>query len=101
MFLPYTEGRAVRMLVALLAAADPLGRVDAGHRPDVYGPVASLMLATLRDGGRSAQIVDALARQTPARDLDADARRAANAFAAATMDWWASTERMLDFSVAS
>ena len=89
------------MLVALLAAADPLGRVDDGHRPDAYAPVAAQMLATLRDGGRRGQIVAALAQQTPEGTLTEDHRRAANAFAAATMDWWASTERMLDFSMAS
>lgn len=89
------------MLVALLAAADPLGRVDAGHRPDAYEPVANVMLSTLRSGGRSKQIVEALSEQSPSRELDAGARRAANAFAAAAMDWWASTERLLSLSIAS
>ena len=88
------------MLVALLAAADPLGRVDAGHRPDAYEPVAAVMLSTLRAGGRSPSIVRALSEQSPA-GLDTGAERAANAFAAAAMDWWASTERLLNLSIAS
>ncbi len=101
MQLPYTEGRAVRMLIALLAAADPLGRVEAGHRPDSYEPLATAMLATLRNGGRKQQIVATLAAQAPGGALDGPHIWAANAFVAATLDWWASTERLMGLPLAS
>ncbi len=101
MQLPYTEDRAVRMLVALLAAADPLGRLDGGAGPDVYRPLAVEMLGVLRDGGRSSQVVATINEWSPRRDIDPTARRAAVAFAAAAIDWWASTERLLAYPVAS
>ena len=98
MLLTYTETRAVRMLVALLAAADPLGRLDAGHRPAAYEPVAVEIFEVLRAGGRDAQVIATLAAQCEQGVLDTTQRRAANAFLAAALDWWVSTERLLDVS---
>lgn len=93
MQLPLSDGRAVRMIQALLAAADPLERIDRGASPSCYGPLAVAVLAALRAGGDSRRIVVAVnehAMSDPARDVLPLAPVAA--FAEAVTDWWANAE---------
>jgi hypothetical protein len=97
--LAYTEGRAVRMLTAMLAATDPAGRVEAGARPDSYEPTAIQVLSLLRDGAREIDLTDALTVQVPEAAQDLAARFAVESFTAAAVDWWVSTERMLTLQV--
>ena len=95
MLLAFTEARAVRMIVALLAASDPLGRIDDGHRPAAYEPVAAQVFDALRDGDRGTAVIEIIAAQAPAGALTPLQYRATHAFLAAALDWWASSERLL------
>ncbi len=74
------------MLVALLAACDPLGRVEAGSPPDVYDALATAMLAELRAGATAVEVQILLAAHRPVSPA------AARRFAAAAVDWWAHAE---------
>ena len=101
MILRSSDGRAVRMLIALLATTDPLGRIDAGSAPDVYAPLAARLLAVLQEGGGPAHIVAAVELQTPGNRLEGAAERAANALAAAVADWWVNARAEFELAVAS
>jgi hypothetical protein len=92
MQLPLSDGRAVRMLQALYAAADPLGRLDDGADLDAYDALAAATLAILRDGARTHDIV-VLLQQHGGTEVE----RAASigqviAFARAATDWWVHAE---------
>ena len=89
MQLPLNDGRAVRMIQALLAAADPLDRVERGSPPHTYDPLAESILAELRSGADARRIILAIndhAMCDPARDVLPLAPVAA--FAEAVTDWW-------------
>ena len=89
MQLPLNDGRAVRMIQALLAAADPLDRIERGQRPDTYDPLATVILAVLRSGADSRRIILAINEYAMA-DAGADALPLGPVvgFAEAVSDWW-------------
>ena len=89
------------MLIALLAATDPLGRVDAGSAPDAYAPLAARVLAVLQQGGRAPHVVAAIEMQAPGNQLDLTGERAAMAVADAVADWWANARDEFELAVAS
>ncbi len=99
MQLPLSDGRAVRMLQALLAAADPLDRMAApGTTADVYEALAVHVLGALRNGADVRRVVLLLnehARCSPNREtLELST---VVAFANAACDWWSAAEtRWLD-----
>jgi hypothetical protein len=101
MFLRSPDGRAVRMLIALLAAADPLGKVDAGSAPDAYAPLATRLLAILQQGGSTAHVITAIEMHAPGRRLDVAAERAAYAVADAVADWWVNARDAFELAAAS
>lgn len=90
------------MIVALLAAADPLSRVEHGEAPDSYEPLAEAVLAALRNGA------DARGLMTVIREHAAHATAPGvvrieliRGFVEAAFDWWASAASRWDASVAS
>ncbi|MPZ73517.1 MAG: hypothetical protein GEU74_09850 [Nitriliruptorales bacterium] len=90
MQLPLSDARAVRMLQALLAAADPLGRLDRGAPAWSYDTVAVATLARLREGACEQDVVLLLHGHARA-DVDegeAAVPQAIVAFARAAADWW-------------
>src|SRR5688572_28120567 len=101
MFLRSTDGRAVRMLIALLAATDPLGRIEAGSAPETYEPLAARLLAVLQEGGGAAHVLAAIELQAPGCHLDAEAEGAALALADAVEDWWVTARDSFELAAAS
>ena len=101
MFLRLSDGRAVRMLVALLAATDPLGKLDAGADAEAYEPLAARILAVLQQGGGIAHVVAAVAEQAPRGHFDRAAEDAAAALAEAVADWWVNARDTFEFAVAN
>ena len=99
MQLPLSDGRAVRMLQALLAAADPLDRMaDLTTPADVYTPVATAILDALRNGADVRRIVFLL-NDHVSGDPQREALTLATVvpFAQAAVDWWSEAEsRWLD-----
>lgn len=81
------------MLQALLAAADPLDRIERGAPASVYEPLAAAILATLRSGGDVRRVVLLLNEQAMG-DLAGGALslNTVVAFAEAAVDWWANAE---------
>src|SRR5688500_10660165 len=100
MLLRTPEGRAVRMLIALLAATDPLGKIDAGKGPDAYEPLATRVLAVMQQGGGPAHVVAAIQMQAPGNHLDGVAERAAVAVSEAVADWWVNARETFELAVA-
>lgn len=99
MQLPLSDGRAVRMLQALLAAADPLDRMhDLTTPADVYMPVAVSVLDALRNGADVRRIVFLLNEQVSgAPQREAFTLVTVVPFAQAACDWWAEAQsRWLD-----
>lgn len=93
MQLPLSDGRAVRMIQALLAAADPLERMERGATAAVYEPLAAAVLAALRNGADMRRIV-LLLNEQGAGDAghEALALNSVVGFAEAVVDWWANAE---------
>lgn len=86
MQLPLTDDRAVRMIQALLAAADPLDRVEQGLPPSSYDALARLLLEELRRGADIRRIVLTITDYNPAGLIELGP---AVGFADAVLDWWA------------
>lgn len=93
MQLPLSDARAVRMLQALFAAADPLGRLDRGASERAYDTLAVATLAKLRDGARVSDLI-LLLNEHALVDAAGDsvALRPVVAFAQAAADWWVNAE---------
>ena len=86
------DGRAVRMIVALLAAADPLDRMAAGGDPHAcYAPLAALLFDALRRGADRRRLV-LLISDHAALTVETAALEPVVAFADAAFDWWAAAE---------
>ncbi|HVM18954.1 MAG TPA: hypothetical protein VM307_03235 [Egibacteraceae bacterium] len=93
MQLPLSDGRAVRMIQALLAAADPLDRVAHGAPPSTYDALAVAVLAELRQGADGRRIVLLLSEYACCDPQHHHIHlEPVVAFAQATMDWWANAE---------
>lgn len=86
MQLPLTDDRAVRMIQALLAAADPLNRVEQGSPPSSYDPLATLILSALRNGADVRRIVVTV---TDHGSVGLVPLGIVVGFAEAVLDWWA------------
>lgn len=89
MQLPLNDGRAVRMIQALLAAADPLDRIERGAPPDSYDSLAVVVLADLRAGADARRIILSIneyAMADPSRE--ALPLAPVMGFAEAVSDWW-------------
>ena len=94
------DGRAVRMIQALLAAADPLDRMAGGEPAAVYEPLAILVFDALRKGADLRRLV-LLISDHAAGDLGESASLAqVVAFAHASLDWWAQAEQRWNDPVA-
>lgn len=90
MQLPLTDGRAIRMIVALLAAADPLSRVQRGEQPSSYESLAAAVLAALRNGADARQIMTVVRDHVPhGSKIEVVHSELLRGFAEATLDWWA------------
>ena len=92
MQLPLSDGRAVRMIEALLAAADPLDRMVGDGTAASYGPLASAVLAALRNGADARRIVMLISEHAEGGTGEAAVLGQTVAFAEATADWWASAQ---------
>ncbi len=93
MQLPLSDGRAVRMIQALLAAADPLERMERGASATCYEPLAAVVLEALRAGGDVRRIVVLLNEQGCADPgVEALALHPVVGFAEAVVDWWSNAE---------
>jgi hypothetical protein len=78
------------MIQALLAAADPLERMERGAPASTYEPLAAVVLASLRQGADIRRIVVLLNEQGVGdQGHDALALNPVVAFAEAAVDWWA------------
>lgn len=77
------------MIQALLAAADPLERMQRGASAATYEPLAAVVLATLRNGADMRRIV-LLLNEQGSTDVgyEALALNPVVAFAEAVTDWW-------------
>lgn len=81
------------MIQALLAAADPLGRMERGASAATYEPLSAVVLAALRKGADVRRVVLLLNEQGSADPgNEALALNAVVAFAEAAVDWWANAE---------
>ena len=90
MQLPLSDGRAVRMLQALLAAADPRDKMsNPATTADVYAPLAQHVLDALRNGADERRIVFLLNDHASGGGRDAVTLSAVVPFAQAACDWWA------------
>ena len=93
MQLPLSDGRAVRMIQALLAAADPLDRMTSPMTTaDVYEPLAAHVLSALQRGADVRRVVLLLNEHASADARDALSLNTVVSFAQAACDWWASAE---------
>jgi hypothetical protein len=89
MQLPLTDGRAIRMIVALLAAADPLARVERGQNASSYLPLAQSVLGALRNGADTRSLMTVvLDHVPPGASLEILHIELVRGFAEATTDWW-------------
>ena len=101
MQLPLTDGRAIRMIVALLAAADPLSRVERGERPDCYTPLATAVLAALRNGADVRRVMTIVREHAPVdTPIEVVHIELVRGFAEATMDWWHNAATRWDTQIA-
>lgn len=90
MQLPLTDGRAARMIVALLAAADPLSRVERGEPPSSYEPLAHAVLADLRNGADARRVMTVVREHAvPGAAVEVVHIELVRGFAEAALDWWA------------
>jgi hypothetical protein len=90
MQLALSDGRAIRMIQALLAAADPLDRIERGAPASSYDPLAVAVLVALQQGADARRVVLLLndhAVADPAHE--ALTLGPVVAFAQAVLDWWA------------
>jgi hypothetical protein len=83
---PYPDTPDARMLVALLAATDPLGLLAAGGHPDGYQAVAAAVLHELAIGGD----LDDLLRLMVGAGENVEA---VAAFVRSATAWWHEGER--------
>ena len=93
MQLPLADARAVRMIQALLAAADPLERLERGAPETTYEPLATAVFEALRHGARVhdvVMLVNGYARRDPFSD--SLTLGPVVAFAQAAADWWVNAE---------
>jgi hypothetical protein len=86
------DGRAVRMLQALLAAADPLDRMAGGESAACYEPLAVLVFDALRGGADLRRIVLLISDHAAGEHGEAAILGPVVAFAHASLDWWAKAE---------
>ena len=92
MQLALSDGRAVRMIVALLAAADPLDRMPPGGASAAsYEPLAVLLFEALRSGADERRVVMLISDHTSGT-AETPALGPVVAFADAVVDWWANAE---------
>lgn len=90
MQLPLTDGRAARMIVALLAAADPLSRVEHGESSSCYEPLAYAVLAALRNGADARRVMTVVREQAVSgAGVEVVHLELVRGFAEAALDWWA------------
>lgn len=102
MQLPLTDGRAIRMIVALLAAADPLSRVERGEDPSCYEPLAEAVLGALRNGADSRRLMTIIRDHVPhGAVIEVVHIELVRGFAEATLDWWAHASTRWSEPVAS
>ena len=85
------------MIQALLAAADPLERMERGATAATYEPLAAAVLAALRNGDDMRRIVLLLAEQG-STDVayEALALTPVVGFAEAVADWWSNASSRWD-----
>lgn len=89
MQLALSDARAVRMIQALLAAADPLGRLERGDPPSCYDALAVAVLGTLQDDCDSRRVILLLSEHASRGPDDGTLTLAPiAAFADAVVDWW-------------
>ena len=89
MQLPLTDGRAIRMIVALLAAADPLSRIERGEDAASYEPLARSVLAALRNGADMRRLMVVIREHVPhGSTIEVVHIELVRGFAEATLDWW-------------
>ena len=96
--LALSDGRAVRMIQALLAAADPLDRMVEEVDASCYAPLAAVVFTALRNGADSRRVMLLVCEHAAAAGRGESAMLgSANAFAEAATDWWGSAQsRWLD-----
>ena len=77
------------MIQALLAAADPLHKIERGADPATYEPLAVTVLSALRSGADELRIVHTLNDHAVLdRGVDALQLNMVTGFAQAALDWW-------------
>ena len=77
------------MILALLAAADPLERMERGAPASTYEPLAAMVLAALRNGADMRRVVLLLNEQgSTDTGYEALALNPVVGFAEAVVDWW-------------
>ena len=81
------------MIQALLAAADPLERVERGATAEAYAPLAAAVLTSLRNGADMRRIV-LLLNEQGATDPghEALALNVVVGFSEAVVDWWSNAQ---------
>lgn len=87
-----SDGRAVRMIEALLAAADPLDRMVGDATASCYAPLATAVLGALRNGADVRRIVMLISEHAAGGAGEAAVLGQTVAFAEATADWWANAQ---------
>ena len=92
MQLALSDGRAVRMIQALLAAADPLDRMAGGEAASCYEPLAIAVFDALRNGADLRRLVLLVSDHAAGEDGEAASLGPVVAFAHAGLDWWAKAE---------
>lgn len=86
------DGRAVRMIQALLAAADPLDRMAGGEAATCYEPLAILVFDALRKGADVRRVVLLISDHAAGEIGESASLGPVVAFAQASLDWWAMAE---------
>ena len=92
MQLAFGDGRAVRMIQALLAAADPLDRMAGGAAATCYEPLARLVFDALRNGADLRRLVLLISDHAAGESGESASLNPVVAFAHASLDWWAEAE---------
>lgn len=92
MQLALSDGRAVRMIQALLAAADPLDRMSGDAVAASYDPLAVLVFDALRNGADLRRLILLISEYADGGEGEAAALVPVVAFAHACLDWWAIAE---------
>lgn len=89
------------MIQALLAAADPLERMERGAPASTYEPLAAAVLGALRNGADMRRLI-LLLNEQGSLDVgyEALALHPVVAFAEAVVDWWNNAASRWDASLA-